>query len=233
MRGDFAKFPTTPHLVWLGKAVARADKVLTRAEAESFLRQPVVVEEKVDGANLGIGFDAQGNLFAQNRGNMVQQGTKGQFARLGAWLSEHEVHLLDAFEDRFILFGEWCYARHSIHYTRLSDFFLAFDVFDRRERRFMSTPRRNELAAELKIATVPTVGDGSFGLAEVLQRIGQSSLYEGPMEGIYLRQEDTSWLLQRAKVVRAEFVQQIGEHWSKHAVVPNRLKSADLTIRHA
>jgi ATP-dependent RNA circularization protein (DNA/RNA ligase family) len=226
MSGDFLKFPATPHLIWLGQTVARADKVLTRPEAEAFLRQPVSVEEKVDGANLGIGFDARGNLLAQNRGNLVPQGTKGQFARLWAWLSERELHLFDALEDRFILFGEWCYARHSIHYTRLPDFFLAFDVFDRRERRFMSTPRRNELAAELKIATVPRVGDGSFSLAEVLQLIGQSSLYDGPMEGIYLRQEDTSWLLQRAKVVRAEFVQQIGEHWSKQPLAPNRLLSA-------
>jgi ATP-dependent RNA circularization protein (DNA/RNA ligase family) len=226
MSGDFLKFPATPHLIWLGQTVARADKVLTRPEAEAFLRTPVSVEEKVDGANLGIGFDAGGNLLAQNRGNLVQQGTKGQFARLWTWLSERELHLFDALEDRFILFGEWCYARHSIHYTRLPDFFLAFDVFDRREQRFMSTPRRNELAAELKIATVPRVGDGSFSLAEVLQLISQSSLYDGPMEGIYLRQEDTSWLLQRAKVVRAEFVQQIGDHWSKQPLVPNRLLSA-------
>ena len=117
MNIDFVKFPTTPHLLWLSTTPARADKVFARHEAESFLRLPVIVEEKVDGANLGISFDAHGNLLAQNRGNLLKRGIKDQFAPLWAWLSERETRLFDALEDRFILFGEWCYARHSIHYT--------------------------------------------------------------------------------------------------------------------
>src|SRR5688572_21038401 len=106
MSADFVKFPTTPHLLWLGTTAARADKVLARDDAVSFLRQPVIVEEKVDGANLGISFDAHGNLLAQNRGNLLQRGIKDQFAPLWAWLSERDTRLFDALEDRFILFGE-------------------------------------------------------------------------------------------------------------------------------
>jgi hypothetical protein len=226
MTPDFAKFPTTPHLLWLGTTAPRADKVLARDEAESFLRMPVIVEEKVDGANLGISFDMHGNLSAQNRGNPVERGTKGQFAPLWTWLAERETYLFDALEDRLILFGEWCYARHSIHYTRLPDFFLAFDIFDKREQHFMSSPRRDEIVGKLKMATVPKVAEGVFSLGEVPHLIGRSSLYDGPMEGIYLRQENVSCLVQRAKVVRAEFVQQIGEHWSKQPLIPNRLWSA-------
>ena len=99
MSNDFVKFPTTPHLLWLGTTPARADKVFARHEAESFLRLPVIVEEKVDGANLGISFDAHGNLLAQNRGNLLQRGVKDQFAPLWVWLSEHETRLFDALED--------------------------------------------------------------------------------------------------------------------------------------
>ena len=223
MSSDFVKFPTTPHLLWLGTTAARADKVLARDEAESFLRQSVIVEEKVDGANLGISFDAHGNLLAQNRGNLLQRGIKDQFAPLWTWLPEHETRLFDALEDRFILFGEWCYARHSIHYTRLPDYFLVFDVFDRREQKFLSSVRRDEICGELKLATVPNVGAGIFSLVEVPRLIGQSSLYDGPMEGVYLRQESSSWLIQRAKVVRPEFVQHIGEHWLNQPMVANRL----------
>ena len=223
MSADFVKFPTTPHLLWLGTTAARADKVLARDEAESFLRQPVIVEEKVDGANLGISFDAHSNLLAQNRGNLLQRGNKDQFAPLWAWLSERETRLFDALMDRFILFGEWCYARHSIHYTRLPDYFLAFDVFDRREQHFLSSVRRDEICCELELATVPKVGAGLFSLAEIPRLIGQSSLYDGPMEGLYLRQESSSWLIQRAKVVRTEFVQLIGEHWLNQPLVANRL----------
>ena len=224
MSADFVKFPDTPHLLWLGTAAVREDKVLARADAESFLRQPVIVEEKVDGANLGVCFDAHGNLLAQNRGNFVERGTKGQFAPLWKWLADRETQLFDSLEDRLILFGEWCYARHSIHYTRLPDFFLAFDVFDRHQQRFMSSPRRDEVVGELELATVPKVGAGAFRFDEIPSLIGPSCLYHGPMEGIYLRQESPAWLIQRAKVVRAEFVQQMGEHWSKQSLVPNQLE---------
>lgn len=222
MSEAFVKFPTTPHLLWLGKTPAREDKLWTRVEAEAFLHQPVVVEEKVDGANLGISFDGNGNLLVQNRGNLIERGTKGQFALLWAWLTERESALFDALENGLILFGEWCYARHSIHYTRLPDWFLAFDIFDKREKRFLNTTKRDEIVSKLHLATVPKVDRGAFRLSEVSQLIGASSLYNGPMEGIYLRQESESWLIQRAKVVRAEFVQQIGEHWSKQPLVPNQ-----------
>ncbi len=224
MSPDFVKFPTTPHLLWLGAAAAREDKVFSRIEADSFLSQSVIVEEKVDGANLGISFDTHGNLLAQNRGSLVERGTKGQFAPLWTWLSGRESYLFDALEDRLILFGEWCYARHSIHYTRLPDFFLVFDVYDKHEQRFMSSLRRDEIVGELKLATVPKVGAGDFRVGEIPSLIGWSCLYDGPMEGIYLRQENSSWLSQRAKVVRAEFVEQIGEHWSKQSALPNRLQ---------
>ena len=183
----------------------------------------MTVEEKVDGANLGISFDSQGRLLAQNRGNLLERGTRNQFAPLWAWLAERETRLFDALEDRLILFGEWCYARHSIHYTRLPDFFLAFDIFDRQEQRFMSSNQRDAIVGVLKLATVPKVCRGVFRLSDIPKMIGQSSLYDGPVEGIYLRQESTSWLIQRAKVVRAEFMQQIGEHWSKQGVIPNLL----------
>lgn len=220
---DFIKFPTTPHLLWLGTAAAREDKVLTRADAESFLGQPVTVEEKVDGANIGLSIDTQGNLRVQNRGNLVEPGSKGQFAPLWAWLSERESRLFDALEDRLILFGEWCYARHSIHYTRLPDFFLAFDVYDKGEQRFMSSTCRDEFVSRLNLAAVPKIAAGVFSLAEIPRLIGPSCLYDGPKEGIYLRHESERWLLHRAKVVRAEFVQQIGEHWSKRPLISNRL----------
>jgi hypothetical protein len=182
MSTEFEKFPTTPHLLWLGKTPAREDKVWTRAEAEAFLRNPVVVEEKVDGANLGVSFDSDGNLLVQNRGNLLERGTKGQFAPLWTWLTGHEATLFDALENRLILFGEWCYARHSIHYTRLPDWFLAFDVFDKRERRLLSTARRDEIVSSMHLATVPKVASGVLNLGEVSRSIGLSSLYERPME---------------------------------------------------
>ncbi|WP_257945770.1 RNA ligase family protein, partial [Pseudomonas plecoglossicida] len=53
------------------------------------------------------------------------------------------------------LFGEWCAARHSLDYGTLPDWFLLFDVYDRSTGRFWSTVRRDALAAEAGLATVP------------------------------------------------------------------------------
>ena len=46
----------------------RGDKILTESERDEFLQHVLTVEEKVDGANLGLSFDADGNIRAQNRG---------------------------------------------------------------------------------------------------------------------------------------------------------------------
>ena len=74
---------------------------------------------------------------------------------------------------------------------------------------------------------VPKIKTGIFRLTEIPRFLGESSLYDGPMEGVYLRREGVSWLTQRAKVVRIEFAQQIGEHRAKQSLVPNKLKAAE------
>lgn len=39
---------------------------------------------------------------------------------------------------RYILYGEWCAARHTVTYDALPDWFLAYDVYDTKEGRFFS-----------------------------------------------------------------------------------------------
>jgi hypothetical protein len=64
----YFRFPRTPHLAWLGPGEPRRDKVLSPLEAQVLLSHQVIVEEKVDGANLGFSIDEAGDLRAQNRG---------------------------------------------------------------------------------------------------------------------------------------------------------------------
>src|ERR1700675_4764579 len=139
MTSEFVKFPSTPHLLWLSKNGIRNDKLLPQSDARQFLNGSVVAEEKVDGTNVGISATTQGTIVVQSRGTIIRRGTKGQFAPLWYWLSRHQQSLKDGLGDQYMLFGEWCYARHSIRYIRLPDWFLAFDVYDRSARRFFST----------------------------------------------------------------------------------------------
>lgn len=70
---DFFRFPHTPHIAWLATGAPRDDKVLSPAEAEDILSGPVVLEEKLDGANLGFSVSPDGVLRAQNRGQYLPQ----------------------------------------------------------------------------------------------------------------------------------------------------------------
>lgn len=220
----FFRFPHTPHLAWLGAGAPREDKVFDRAEARAFLSDDVVVEEKVDGANLGFSVDEAGTLRAQNRGRYLDLGAlSGQWKPLAPWLATRRLALAEALPPGLMLFGEWCYAVHSIRYSRLPDWFLAFDVYDRARAEFWSASRRNELAARLGLAVVPELGRGRFDLSSLEKLLGRSALTDGPAEGLYVRCEERGRLLRRAKLVRAEFVQAIDEHWSKKRLETNQL----------
>jgi hypothetical protein len=228
----FRRFPHTPHLAWLGAGKPRDDKVLSMQEAAELLADEVVLEEKVDGANLGLSLGTAGELRAQNRGQYLTEPHSGQFVRLPAWLAVHGEaisHALTAQSDqRLMLFGEWCAARHSLDYTRLPDWFLLFDVFEAAGGRFWSSNRRDALAARLGLATAPQLDHGCFTLTELRNKLGQwtSHFRDGSLEGIVIRREAADWCDLRAKLVRADFTQAIGEHWRHRRLAWNRLATA-------
>jgi ATP-dependent RNA circularization protein (DNA/RNA ligase family) len=221
------KFPKTPHVLWLSRQAARGDKVMTPTEAQAFISSgKVLVEEKVDGANLGLSFDEAGRLRAQNRGNFLEGKLRGQWHGLCGWLAQYEPKLRKHLPSGAVLYGEWCYAQHSMAYTRLPDWFLGFDVLDASDR-FWSTRRRDALFAAAGLAPIRCMARRRFTLHELRAMLSEPSAYgNGPVEGIYLRREDDGWLLQRAKLVRPEFVQAIGEHWSRRPLHVNQLLSA-------
>lgn len=223
---DFFRFPPTPHLLWLGGGEPRDDKVLTRGDAEAFLAHVVVLEEKIDGANLGFSLGGGGEILAQNRGQYLPRPFTGQFSRLNAWLAIHEAALAEAVGESLMLFGEWVAAVHSLEYTHLPDYFLAFDVYDRSAQRFWSTTRRDALAEQYGWSTVPNLATGYFQPEALRIFLEGSSRYrDGACEGIYLRREDAEWLIARTKLVRPDFVQNMGEHWRTQALRWNVLDS--------
>lgn len=224
---DFFRFPHTPHIAWLGDGIPRDDKVMTASESEAFLEQTVVLEEKVDGANLGFSLGSDGEVRVQNRGRYLHRPFTGQFARLNEWLVIHEATLFEPLGEFLMLFGEWVAAVHSLEYPGLTDYFLVFDVYDQNERRFWSTLRRNAFVSRLGLCSVHQVGKGRYPLNSLKQIVATTpSAYRvGSCEGIYLRQEDDNWLNARAKLVHRDFVQNMGEHWRSRSLRWNLLKA--------
>lgn len=224
MNNNFFKFPSTPHLALLGDVVVRGDKVMSESEMNEFLRHELVVEEKVDGANLGISFDSSGNIRAQNRGAYLHFPSSGQWQKLSEWLEPRTDALFEQLTDQFILFGEWCYAQHSVKYDQLPDWFLGFDIYDISNAKFFSYPRRDEVFRAIGIFQVPMIKHGYFSLSELNSFLSQSQLGDKPAEGLYLRFDRGDWLEQRAKLVRPTFIQSVAQHWSRSGIKANRLK---------
>lgn len=223
----FHKFPHTPHLLWLGLGQPREDKVLSPSEVDEFLTGELVIEEKVDGANLGLSLGPDGRLRAQSRGNYLAPGrSHAQWNPLWAWLAERRGVLEPALRDGLMLYGEWCYARHTVPYDGLPDRFLGFDVLELATGRFWSVDRRNAWLAEVNVVPVPEVARGRFQLKQLGSLLGWSAVGAVPREGLYLRREAGGFLIGRAKVVSAVFKQAIETHWTRRPVVPNSLALA-------
>ena len=127
----FFKFPHTPHLLWLGRMPGREDKVFSPEEASAFVEGEITVEEKVDGTNIGFSLDESGVLRVQSRGNYLARSSHPQFQPLWPWIETRRFALIGALRPGLMLFGEWCFALHSVPYKQLPDWFLGFDVDDR------------------------------------------------------------------------------------------------------
>ncbi|PWN41318.1 hypothetical protein IE81DRAFT_292060 [Ceraceosorus guamensis] len=221
------KFPRTPHLFNTGAAT---HDDLTCEDIGSSITGNIVVEEKIDGANLGLSLDADGIIRCQNRSHWISSADHKQFKPLDGWIEAHRdaVYKLLArdsqFLERFILYGEWMVAKHSVYYDRLPSHFVAFDLYDRLTQRFCS---RSALATALRgtaIAHVPLVLQTSHVTRERLLSLCQEqSLFSTERrEGVYLRFEDDEhrYTIKRAKVVRSDFIAG-NEHWSKSIFTPN------------
>jgi len=218
------KFPRTRHLQNLGSAT-RDDLIMDKSEVNEFLNRPIYIEEKIDGANLGISLQ-NNQIMVQNRSHYVNASYHSQFKYLDKWVYQHTAELWDILKpDIHILYGEWVYAKHSIKYTNLPDYFVAFDLYDRVQNRFWSRERLESCLAPTTIKLIPLIAYKSFKNSAELQSLVQtpSKFYEGPVEGAYARICDENWLIKRGKIVRSDFLSG-NTHWKQNQLEPNQLK---------
>ncbi|EQC25842.1 hypothetical protein SDRG_16291 [Saprolegnia diclina VS20] len=224
--GTLPKFPRTRHLLPSG-GVTRDDLVLDPLDAGRFVQTRVTIQEKVDGANLGLFLNDDFAIVAQNRSHFCNSSTAPQFKGLDIWIQVHQFELIELLSPpgRYVLYGEWLFAQHSIGYSRLPSYFLAFDILDRADNTFWSVERVTERLEETSIHMVPTLSTTTVADLDGYQRLLEtpSAFYDGPVEGIVIRREEDGVLVDRAKLVRDDFIQEIGDHWAKKGVVKNQL----------
>ncbi len=243
------KYPRTAHIE--GSRLQAGDEGQDHVLLTTLAGQHAVFEEKLDGANAAISFTASGGMLLQSRGHyLTGGGRERQFAPFKQWAQAHEGRLLERLEDRYVLYGEWLYAKHSVSYDQLPHYFCEFDIFDRQEHVFLSTARRQWLLKDSPVVSVPVLHTGPMpAKPKALQTMVRHSLAKGIgwrtafetvvlrqaldpalcwrqtdksdlAEGLYIKIEDAHQVLGRYKWVRPDFVQTILDSGSHHSTRP-------------
>jgi hypothetical protein len=240
-RDDFIKYPRTPHL--FGSKGTDDDKHLGRKESEAFIADPsLIVEEKLDGTNVGIHFTRASRMVLQCRGHEITEGMHPQYDLFKQWTSVKRPVLEAMLGTGYIIYGEWLYAKHSVHYRKLPHYFFEFDIYDKDAEQFLDLKTRLRMLEGTGLLTVPVLHRGRATADELQSLIGRSafdSAFDNPtsgktdnlMEGLYVRIEDDGFVTGRAKLVRSEFVEKVkqSEHWQHQRTIPNELvEGADI-----
>lgn len=232
------KYPRTRHIE--GSGLQRGDHDLERVPFAELVGRILVVEEKLDGANVGISFASNGELRLQCRGHFLTGGPgEKQFSLLKTWAQCHRDWLFDVLTDRYVLYAEWLFAKHTVFYDALPHYLMEFDILDTQTGDFLSTERRHAMLAGYPIVSVPVLKRGSFKQEKELTKLVTRSLYKTTAwreslgaaaqaagsdpafvleretdnsdlsEGLYIKWEEAGRVRGRYKWVRPEFVSAI------------------------
>src|SRR5262249_47776899 len=112
---EIRKYPRTRHI--LDSRLQPGDEDLTAAGFKEIAGRHLVIEEKVDGANAAISFSEDGGLLLQSRGHYLTGGPRERhFARFKSWAHGIKDVLWPVLKTRYIVYGEWTYAKHTNYY---------------------------------------------------------------------------------------------------------------------
>ncbi len=232
------KYPRTRHLK--GSRKQAGDEDLNSVPFEEIRGKYLVLEEKIDGANCGISFGEDGKMYLQSRGHFLNGGYgERQFDLFKAWADCFRANLRDLLGSRYVMYGEWMFAKHTVFYDELPHYFMEFDLFDKETEMFFSTAKRREfLSAAPFIHSVPVLAQGRCRKSEEItelighsrfiseepkrslreqcerygvdvERTGKQTDVSGMMEGIYIKIEEGDYTTGRLKYVRHSFLNTI------------------------
>jgi hypothetical protein len=226
------KYPKTPRL----------PAVLD--QFDRWRRHIVVISEKLDGANVAVGFDGP-LLSLQSRGHVLRGGPREkQFDLFKQWAYTHHDQLFGVLGSRYMIFGEWLYAKHRIFYDALPDYFVEYDVYDKEEDVYLSTDLRKRLIGSLGLPAAPILHQGPFDkVSSFAKFIGPSHFktrdwkkhFKGSldstdnsllMEGVYVKIETGTEVVGRLKLPRPDFekIRMDDNDWLHRPIIQNRCK---------
>lgn len=207
------KYSRTYHLLFSPGTTSDDRFVESHAHFEG---KEVVVTEKMDGENTSIYPD-----FFHARSTSSLMHPSRTFVGALHGMIGHDI------PDGFRICGENLYAKHSIHYTQLESYFMAFSVWC--GENCLSWDETVEWCKLLEVPTVPELYRGIWD-EEKIKTLYDPDRKPDAMEGYVVRLASgfkyDEFAKSVSKFVRAKHVQ-TSEHWMNEALTPNGLKAVD------
>jgi len=201
------KFPSMKHVPW-SQEESRRNKWMNNLNKVKFTDKEAVMTEKMDGGNACLTYD---KVYARSHGHETSHVTFDLLKK------RHREELMHKIPNNLAIYGEWLYAKHSIKYTDLPDYFLVFGVFNMEEDDWFGWEGVKEVADQLGLNTVPVIKRGQFDDSWKMEPSGESR-YGDTREGFVYRTvrgfKHENFENHVAKCVRNNHVQ-TDEHWRK------------------
>lgn len=221
---DSPKYNRTFHFPFSPGATSD-DKIA--ASVEKLIGVPIVLTEKIDGSNTSLEYDG---CYARTHAGAPTHPSFDMLKVLHASI-KHEIN------PDVQLFGEWCYAKHSIEYSELPGYFLLFNVrylnYTLDLADWASWEEVEFWAKEIGVSTVPVLFKGTINSEKELKTLVESFMTQpsacgGIREGVVARVQrefkDDDFDTCVLKCVRKNHVN-TSAHWLHQVIVKNKLRS--------
>lgn len=206
------KYPRTYHLPESPGATSD-DKILY--DLSDLLGHSVIVTEKMDGENTTMTSKCIHARSLDSIDHPSRHYVKGIWGNI-----KHEI------PDRFRICGENCYAKHSIPYSNLEDYFLVFNIWN--DETCLSWEETVDWCNLLGLKTVPVITEVKSLTSSNLNIIVETVSQLSSVEGFVVRRSESFNINQFkthvAKWVRANHVQ-TDQHWMYQPIIKNELKN--------
>lgn len=213
------KYPRTYHLAF-SEGCTNDDKMLN--DNNIFLNNNIVITSKLDGSNFGF---TNSECFARSHNGPP---THKSFD----WAKSYHNQIKYMVPEGLVVYAEYLFAKHSIHYTCLPNYICIFNVLDMNTDEWLSWDDVEGISAILNIPTVPLLFDGVFKTNKELEikcslLMKEKEFLADEREGIVIRLKQSfkncDFGKSVAKAVRPSHVQ-TDEHWSHQEIIKNKVK---------
>lgn len=223
---EYIKYPSTGHLPF---SPEYEDSRVDHTDLFDFVDIPLIITIKMDGSNVQL---TREHVAARN----------GSHAKHPSfdYLKQRHAQIRHEIPEHLQLFGEWLYAKHSIHYgcdceepcedqgPALRDELQLFGVYDNRYNLWLEWSEVERWADKIDCVTVPVIGEMQVEYERKLYELSElgQKVVDNGHEGITIRSKYPFHYGQfetfLGKYVRDGHVDPNAKHWRKQQLIRNK-----------